>query len=268
MRLVLKKANFDIIYLNMKKNILLITLLFIIFSVPRITYGQNIFNIKDNLPGLTCGVAGDVTGKDKCCNIQTNFQCDNPVLNGVGGFLHNIPMVGGFTDDYLKSCHGVADYVKQNNDTACISGESSTLNFSDTSCKCIDPKATPNINTAIAEMCYKYLGSSTQANELKGCLNCSSQNGIWTGLGCLPLDLNTLITSFVLTTGIGIGGGFSLLCIIYAAFMMQSSQGNPEKLKKAQEMITSCIMGLMLIIFSVFILKLIGVNILKIPGFG
>jgi len=49
--------------------------------------------------------------------------------------------------------------------------------------------------------------------------------------------------------------------------MMQSSQGNPEKLKKAQEMITSCIMGLMLIIFSVFILKLIGVNILKIPGF-
>jgi len=49
---------------------------------------------------------------------------------------------------------------------------------------------------------------------------------------------------------------------------MQSSQGNPEKLKKSQDMITSCIMGLMLIIFSIFILKLIGVDILKIPGFS
>ena len=38
-------------------------------------------------------------------------------------------------------------------------------------------------------------------------------------------------------------------------------------LKKAQELITSCIMGLMLIIFSIFILRLIGVDILKIPGF-
>ena len=50
--------------------------------------------------------------------------------------------------------------------------------------------------------------------------------------------------------------------------MMQTSQGNPEKLKKAQEMLTSCIMGLMLIIFSVLILRLIGVDILKIPGFN
>ena len=41
-----------------------------------------------------------------------------------------------------------------------------------------------------------------------------------------------------------------------------------EKIKKAQDLLTSCIMGLMLIIFAVFILRLVGVNILRIPGFS
>ena len=119
----------------------------------------------------------------------------------------------------------------------------------------------------MVEMCSKFLTGSTNARELSGCFNCANSNGMWTGMGCLPLDINTLISGFILNTGIGLGGGLALLCIIYAAFLMQSSQGNPEKLKKAQEMITSCIMGLMLIIFSVFIMRLIGVNILRIPGF-
>jgi len=87
-------------------------------------------------------------------------------------------------------------------------------------------------------------------------------------MGCVYTDTKDFIEKTVFGLGIGLAGGFALLCIIYAAFMMQSSQGNPEKLKKAQELITSCIMGLMLIIFSVFILRLIGVSILKIPGFG
>ena len=252
----------------MKKIILSLIILFFLYFVPNITYGQDIFTYKDNIPGISCGVAGDVTGKDKCCNIQPNFKCDHTLLSFFQGFLKIIPPAGKVIDNYLSSCQATDDFLKQNNDTACISGNPSTSDFSNPSCKCVDPKATANVNTAIAEMCYKYLGSSTKANELNGCLSCSSQNGIWTGMGCLSLDIKTLITSFVLTTGVGIGGGFALLCIIYAAFMMQSSQGNPEKLKKAQEMITSCIMGLMLIIFSVFIMKLIGVNILRIPGFG
>ena len=146
-------------------------------------------------------------------------------------------------------------------------GGQTTTDFANSNCKCIDTKAN-NPNQAMLEMCSKYLTSSINANELRNCFNCANSNGIWTGLGCLPLEIDRLIGNFILTAGIGVGGGFALLCIIYAAFMMQSSQGNPEKLKKAQEMITSCIMGLMLIIFSVFIMKLIGVNILRIPGFG
>jgi len=259
----------------MKKIILSAILFFLVFLVkPNIIYGQD---IADNIPGLTCGVAGDVTGKDKCCNLPTTIDCKgNQTMANLANLATNILVIipgTGFISDiakeYLDKCISVQNYTKNSIDSGpCVSGDPSTSDFSNPSCKCIDPNATANVNTAIAEMCYKYLGSSTQANELKSCLSCSSQNGMLTGLGCIPLDLNTFITSFVLTTGIGIGGGFALLCIIYAAFMMQSSQGNPEKLKKAQEMITSCIMGLMLIIFSVFIMKIIGVNILRIPGFG
>lgn len=253
----------------MKRFIVILITLFLFLSQTRAIFGQDIVSMQNNLPGISCGVAGDTTGKDKCCVVQPVLQCDNPVLNGIGGFLHYIPGVNGFSDGYLKGCSEVATYLKQNNSNPCVVGDASTSNYADPSCKCVSPNTQqPNVNTAMAEMCYKYLGSSSKSGELSSCLSCSSGNGMWTGFGCLPLDIKALISSFFLTTAIGIGGGLALLCIIYAAFTMQTSQGNPEKLKKAQEMITSCIMGLMLIIFSVFILKIIGVNILGIPGFG
>jgi len=265
----------------MKKIILILFLFISLYFFPiNVIYAQD---IADNIPVLTCGVAGDVTGKDKCCNLlAVNIPgCSNDSNNPTSTINEKIktatkPLLGD--DNFIiraidkkdENCQKLTDFTKQTgaDDNACITGNPTSSDFSDPNCKCVDPNAEANVNTAIAEMCYKYLGSSTQANELKSCLSCSSLNGIWTGLGCLSLDIKTLISSFILTTGIGIGGGFALLCIIYSAFMMQSSQGNPEKLKKAQEMITSCIMGLMLIIFSVLIMKIIGVNILRIPGFG
>jgi hypothetical protein len=47
-----------------------------------------------------------------------------------------------------------------------------------------------------------------------------------------------------------------------------TSAGNPERLTASRELITSAVIGLMLILFAVFLLKLIGVNILGIPGWG
>jgi len=257
----------------MKKIILLFILLIVVFFIPNNTYGQDIFSYEKNVPGLTCGIAGDKTGKDKCCSLPKEVQCNDEgfsVLKVLVAVAN--PVLATFVnkkiDNYIEGCNKIKDFVNQTDNVSCIAGEPTTSNFSDPSCKCVGQNTTSNANIAVAEMCYKFLGSATQANELKGCLSCSSQNGIWTGMGCLPLDINALISGFILNTGIGLGGGLALLCIIYAAFLMQSSQGNPEKLKKAQEMITSCIMGLMLIIFSVFIMRLIGVNILRIPGFG
>jgi hypothetical protein len=46
-----------------------------------------------------------------------------------------------------------------------------------------------------------------------------------------------------------------------------TSQGNPEKVQAAREQLTSAIVGLLFIIFSLAILTIIGVDILKLPGF-
>jgi uncharacterized membrane protein YidH (DUF202 family) len=87
-------------------------------------------------------------------------------------------------------------------------------------------------------------------------------------VGCVKSNVGSFIQDTLLGWGVGIAGGVSMLCIMYAAFMMQTSGGEAEKIKKAQQLMTSCITGLMIIIFSVFILQLIGVKILRIPGFG
>lgn len=67
---------------------------------------------------------------------------------------------------------------------------------------------------------------------------------------------------------LGIAGGIALLLIIYSGYQLMMAQGNPEKIQGAKETLTSAIVGLLFIIFSVVILQIIGVDILRIPGFG
>lgn len=90
-----------------------------------------------------------------------------------------------------------------------------------------------------------------------------------TAIGCIPvLDTKEAFLSFVLKWAVGIGGGIAFLLIVYAGFMIMTSAGNPERLKAGQELLTSAISGLILLIFSVVILKIIGVDILQLGKFG
>ncbi len=89
-----------------------------------------------------------------------------------------------------------------------------------------------------------------------------------TAIGCVPVLDNNLFMSFLLKWAVGIGGGIAFLLIVYAGFMIMTSAGNPERLKAGQELLTSAISGLILLIFSVVILKIIGVDILGLDKFG
>jgi len=98
--------------------------------------------------------------------------------------------------------------------------------------------------------------------------NCGA-NGISTAIGCVPVlgnDNGVGFYGFLLGWAIGIAGGIAFLLIVYAGFMIMTSSGNPERLKAGQELLTSAISGLVLLVFSVFILNFIGVKILQIPG--
>jgi hypothetical protein len=101
-------------------------------------------------------------------------------------------------------------------------------------------------------------------------IRCES-NGINTAIGCIPVlgnDSGTAFMAFILGWAVGIGGGIAFLLILYAGFMLMTSTGNPERIKAGQELLTSAISGLILLIFSVFILKFIGVDILGLGAFG
>ena len=118
------------------------------------------------------------------------------------------------------------------------------------------------------QSCKPLLSLKDHEEEHLKCLQCSwLDSGAWTAIGCIHSDFSKTVER-LFTIALGFGGLSALGCIIYASFLMQTSAGNPEKTKKAQELITSCIAGLILIIFSVFILRVIGVDILRIPGFS
>lgn len=89
-----------------------------------------------------------------------------------------------------------------------------------------------------------------------------------TAIGCIPIENSDELIGFILGWAIGVGGGIAFLLIIFAGFQLMTSSGNPERLKAGQELMTSAIAGLILLIFSVFILEIIGIDILGLPGFG
>ncbi len=248
----------------MKKIFLILFILlssFLFFS-PGINAQESSFLV----PGVNCGMAGDIKTNKCCAPVKINFL-EPPDFGSPWRVLRDL-LLGPGMNFFKTFTNPLENFQKKILIPCQIGVQSNGINGdpSDINCRCVLDGLTPTPGPlqALSKFCDKQISVGDQAN----CTTCIGGGGVWTGLGCMQGSLDQSIGKTVFGFGIGLAGGFSLLCIIYAAFMMQSSQGNPEKLKKAQEMITSCIMGLMLIIFSVFILRLIGVNILKIPGFG
>ncbi|MBI4058316.1 VWA domain-containing protein [Candidatus Gottesmanbacteria bacterium] len=109
----------------------------------------------------------------------------------------------------------------------------------------------------------------TDPGTLRGkCCACYlKNNSVWTGIGCVPSRPHDFLLSLV-KFSISIAGGIAFLLILYAGFMLMTSQGNPEKIQSGKELLYAAITGLLLIVFSIIILKIIGVDILGIPGLG
>lgn len=98
--------------------------------------------------------------------------------------------------------------------------------------------------------------------------NCGAEE-IDTAIGCISTSVDGGTNSFfgsVIKIAVGLGGGLALILMLYGVFIVTTSAGMPDKLKEGQEVITSAISGLIFIILSVFLLNLIGINILGIPG--
>lgn len=88
-----------------------------------------------------------------------------------------------------------------------------------------------------------------------------------TALGIIPTQPTAFIAQ-ILVIILSFAGGIAILLIINAGYHIMMSGGNPEKLQEAREGLTSALVGLLFIIFSVAILQFIAYSVLHIPGFG
>lgn len=111
------------------------------------------------------------------------------------------------------------------------------------------------------------LGQGTSNNVSSGIFCGTDGKSINTALGCISVTGTGFVTT-LLNFGIGIAGGIAMLLIIFGGFQILTSAGNPERLNEGKELISSAITGLLMIIFSVFLLRIIGINILGIPSFS
>ncbi len=85
-----------------------------------------------------------------------------------------------------------------------------------------------------------------------------------TAIGCIPINDQASLISFFLRWSIGIAGGIAVMFILYSAFLLITSGGDPKKVQAGRELLTAAIAGLMFLIMSVFVLRVIGIDILGI----
>jgi len=95
----------------------------------------------------------------------------------------------------------------------------------------------------------------------------------YTFLGCLStgagsLTKNSGVLQIILKTIFSIIGGIAFLYLLYGAFILATSQNDPEKLNYGKRLIYGAIIGLIFSLTSVLLINFMASQILKIPGFS
>lgn len=85
--------------------------------------------------------------------------------------------------------------------------------------------------------------------------------GVLTAIGCVPTDIGKL-TQRLVEVFVGLAGGVALILMLWGAIEMILSRGDTNALKSGQGRFTSAILGLVFILFSIVLLRIIGVDIL------
>ena len=94
------------------------------------------------------------------------------------------------------------------------------------------------------------------------CVSAAGTEGIDTALGCIPFSNITAFVSGILVFGTGLAGGYAFLLFAFTGVLLMTSRGNPDQVSLAKEVFASAIGGLILLIFSGFIMSVIGVDVL------
>ncbi len=261
----------------------LIIALFFILGLPSPTYalvGADV-NINRTLPGINCGVPNLESNPDaaQCCYYAPIKSIAKVpwVIENLGGFA--FPLL----PNPFRAWNNARESLLETQDKyagvkPCLVGFPKPYDISpaDPACRCEIPP--PGVRENIIVLCRERFDPAKRGkgvaisgnevarlnNERDQCIKCAADNGYYSAIGCVRFSLTDFMTRWVFGFGVGIAGLFALGCIILAAIKIQLSQGQAETVQQSREMMTSCILGLLLIVFSVFLLNFVGVAIL--PG--
>jgi hypothetical protein len=108
----------------------------------------------------------------------------------------------------------------------------------------------------------------TDSPEYMNCYTCIvDKNSSWTVFGCVPANAQDFVT-IILKLALGAGGGIAFLAMLFGGYVLLTSAGSFERIIEGKRILTYSAIGLLVIVFSVFILRLIGIEILGLPDFG
>lgn len=195
----------------------------------------------------------------KCCGETAHF-CNN-------GFAPNTPQGPNST----CICHPSSQSLPcSTTNTKEVSVDNCSINSCPSEFKC---DAQPIVGPPHNCLCSAFLSTSTPPPEAvaappggAGMACPGGKDGIQTAIGCIPTNPADFILAVSRLLS-GVGGGIALLLMIAGAFRMITSAGNPDAVKAGSAQFTSAVIGLLFIIFAVLLLKVIGVDILNLPGF-
>lgn len=136
--------------------------------------------------------------------------------------------------------------------------------------------STPNLScTDVDNECPCDLTGITPQGQAE-CKKCmGGETNVWTAIGCLSAGnpvagggiAGASFIGQVLGWGVFAGVGVAFLLIAFSGFQITTAAGDPKKMQAATELLWAAVSGLLLILFSLFLLNLIGVKILNLPGF-
>lgn len=134
------------------------------------------------------------------------------------------------------------------------------INVGAATCKCVADSMQGPVYTDPNAITREYTFAEGDNYKYK-CVN----GDVDTALGCVPTNASGF-TGWLMTFVFGIAGGIAFLLMVWGFILIATSGGDEKKVAGAKETITSAIIGLAFCIFSIFILRLIALDILNIPG--
>ncbi|MCL2110259.1 hypothetical protein FWH30_01615 [Microgenomates group bacterium] len=98
------------------------------------------------------------------------------------------------------------------------------------------------------------------------CSSCQARGGYWSAVGCVPTETVEL-AAYMVRIAMGLAGVILTAQIIIGAVQIIFASGDAGAMTAAKKRITNSLIAIGFMIFGIAILQIVGVQILRIPGF-